>query len=108
MVNTMNNFSLEEFEAALQKENLVLVDFFASWCGPCKMLAPIIEQVTKKYQDKITVVKLDVDEHQDIAGKYGIQSVPTLMLFKHGSIAERSIGVLNLNQCSELIDKHLK
>lgn len=99
--------SFNEFEKILSENDLVLVDFFASWCGPCKMYAPIVEQVSQQYKDKIAVVKVDIDENSEIAEKYFIQSVPTSILFKNSNIVERVSGMLSFNQCSDLIDKHL-
>lgn len=99
--------SLGEFEKTLSENNLVLVDFFATWCGPCQMFSPVVEQVSQKYQDKLTVVKIDIDENSDIAEKYTIQSVPTSILFKNNNVVERVSGMMSLSQCSDLIEKHL-
>ena len=95
-------------ENILNNNELVFVDFFASWCGPCKMFAPIVEQISQKYQDKITVLKIDIDENSEIAEKYSIQSVPTSILFKNNNIVERISGLISFNQCSDLVDKYLK
>lgn len=99
--------SLGEFEKTLDENNLVLVDFFATWCGPCQMFSPVVEQVSQKYQDKLTVVKIDIDENSDIAEKYTIQSVPTSILFKNNNVVERVSGMMSLSKCSDLIEKHL-
>ncbi len=84
----------DNFEAeVLQAEGLVLVDFFATWCGPCKMLAPVIDELADEYEGKVKIVKVDVDEAPDTAGKFGIQSIPTLGFFKGGELAEKKVGV---------------
>ena len=70
----------------------VLVDFWAEWCGPCRMVGPVVEQIAQSYSDKIKVVKLNVDENQEIAMKYGIQSIPSLLIFKNGKEIKRTIG----------------
>jgi thioredoxin 1 len=70
----------------------VFVDFWAEWCGPCRMVGPVVEQIAQSYSDKIKVVKLNVDENQDIAMKYGIQSIPSLLIFKNGKEINRTIG----------------
>lgn len=99
--------SFNEFEKILSDNKLVFVDFFASWCGPCKMFAPIVEQISQKYDDRVTVLKVDIDENSEIAEKYSIQSVPTSILFKGGDAVERVSGMIPASQCSSLIEKHL-
>ena len=86
------------------KEGLVLIDFFATWCGPCKMLSPVIEQVEREHQD-LKVVKVDVDEAPAIAAKYGIQAIPTLFLVKDGQVVANQMGYLNKNQLENFINK---
>lgn len=76
----------------LKSEKPVFVDFWAEWCGPCRMVGPVVEEIAKTYSDKIKVVKLNVDENQDIAMKYGIQSIPSLLIFKNGKEIKRTIG----------------
>ncbi len=99
--------SFNEFEKILSENKLVFVDFFASWCGPCKMFAPIVEQISQKYEDRVTVLKVDIDENSEIAEKYSIQSVPTSILFKDGDAVERVSGMIPANQCESLIERHL-
>jgi thioredoxin 1 len=106
-MQSLANLSFDEFEKILNDNKLVFVDFFASWCGPCKMFAPIVEQVSQKYEGKLKVLKVDIDESPEIAEKYSIQSVPTSILFKNNEIAERTSGLISLSQCSEFVDKHL-
>ena len=99
--------SFDEFEKILNENDLVFVDFFAVWCGPCQMFSPVVEQILKKYEDKVTVLKVDIDENSEIADKYSIRSVPTSILFKNNNIVERTSGMISFNECSSLIDRHL-
>ena len=78
----------------LMKEKAVLVDFFATWCGPCKMLGPVLESVAEKMQDKVTIVKVDVDQSPDLAAKFGIMSVPTMIMFKEGQQVDAFAGYM--------------
>ncbi|MDN4607197.1 thioredoxin [Sporosarcina highlanderae] len=88
------------------KEGLVLVDFWATWCGPCKMIAPVLEELDGDLNGKATIVKVDVDENQATAGEYGIMSIPTLVLFKDGEIVDKVVGFQPKEQLAELIEKH--
>jgi thioredoxin 1 len=88
-------------------DGLVLVDFWAVWCGPCQMVAPIVEELAKEYDGKIKVLKLNTDENPDIAGKYGIMSIPTLLFFKGGQPVEKVIGAVPKRILKEAIDKLL-
>ena len=85
----------------------VLVDYWAAWCGPCKMIAPILEEVDKDYAGKVQVAKVDVDANQAIAAKYGIRGIPTLMLFKNGASVATKVGALSKSQLTAFLDSHL-
>ena len=87
-------FTSENFEAEVLKSDIpVLVDFYADWCGPCKRMAPIVDQLAAEYEGRLKVGKMDVDANTDIAVKYGIMSIPTLIIFKNGEIFRREAGV---------------
>ncbi len=85
----------------------VLVDYWAEWCGPCKMIAPILDEVSKSYDGRLQVAKMNVDENRDVPAKYGIRGIPTLMLFKDGQLAATKVGALNKAQLTAFIDSHL-
>ncbi|WKB36792.1 thioredoxin [Terrilactibacillus sp. S3-3] len=87
-------------------KGLVLADFWATWCGPCKMIAPVLEEVDSELADKLKIVKLDVDENQATAGKYGVMSIPTLILFKDGEIVDKIVGFQPKEALIDRINQH--
>ena len=97
------NFETEVLNAKVP----VLVDFWAAWCAPCRMLAPVVEAIAEKYDGKAKVVKLNVDEHTVTSGKYNIKGIPTLLLFKDGVIREQIVGNTSKDTISKMIDNHL-
>jgi thioredoxin 1 len=86
---------------------LVLADFWAPWCGPCKMIAPVLEEIDAEMGDKVKIVKLDVDENQETAAKFGVMSIPTLYLFKNGEVVDKVVGFRPKEALQELINNHL-
>ena len=103
--NLIKHISDASFEAdVLQSTQPVLVDYWAAWCGPCKMIAPILEEVAKEYGDRITIAKLNVDENPETAAKFGIRGIPTLMLFKDGQVAQTKVGALSKSQLTAFLD----
>ncbi|MFH1044969.1 MAG: thioredoxin TrxA [Pseudomonadota bacterium] len=91
----------------LQAQSPVLVDYWAEWCGPCKAIAPTLEEVAKEYTGKIKVAKVNVDENQEIPRKYGIRGIPTLMLFKNGNIEATKVGALSKSQLTAFLDSNI-
>ncbi len=91
----------------LQNEKAVLLDFWAEWCGPCKMIAPLLEEVAETHADKLAVVKLNVDENPNTAQKFGIRSIPTLILFKDGAVRAQKMGAMPKSQLDEFLDTNL-
>ena len=91
----------------LQSAVPVLVDYWAEWCGPCKMIAPILDEVAKEYGERLKVAKLNIDENQATPPKYGIRGIPTLMLFKNGNIEATKVGALSKSQLTAFIDSHI-
>lgn len=94
-------------ELVLNSDKPVLVDFWAEWCGPCRMVGPIVEELATEYEGKAVVGKVNVDNNQEIAGKFGIRNIPTLLVFKGGEIVDKQVGVVPKNVLAGKIDAHL-
>lgn len=99
---------MEQFNDVISGDGLVLVDFFATWCGPCKAMHPVLEQVKAALGERIRIIKVDVDRHNDIAAAHRIQSVPTLMLFRKGEMLHRSSGAMTKAELMEVVGPFLK
>ncbi len=95
------------FAELLQDEKLVVVDFWATWCGPCRMLSPLLDEVEKEMEDKITVVKVNVDDADEVAMQYRIMNIPTLLFFKNGQIVDKTVGALPKNVLVDKINANL-
>ncbi len=100
---TKKNFK----EIALKSDKPVLVDFWAEWCGPCRMVGPIVDELAEDYEGKVVVAKLNVDDESELAIEYKVMSIPTLILFKDGEIAEKIVGARPKEDLEELLDEHL-
>lgn len=101
------HFESDTFEAALAKPGVLVVDFWATWCMPCKMLAPVIEKLADAYEGRAVVGKVDIDEEQALAVRYGVQSIPTVIVFKDGKPVSTTVGARSLDAYTEEIDKVL-
>ena len=102
------HISDDTFDAdVLQSGKPVLLDFWAEWCGPCKAIAPVLEELDGEYQDRLTIAKMDVDANSKTPQQFGIRSIPTLILFKNGVVAEQLIGAVSKRQLKEFLDKNL-
>ena len=107
--NLIKHISDASFEAdVLQSTQPVLVDYWAEWCGPCKMIAPILDEVSTTYDGKLQITKMNVDENREIPAQFGIRGIPTLMLFKDGKLAATKVGALSKSQMAAFIDENLK
>ncbi|UAA39012.1 thioredoxin TrxA [Paraneptunicella aestuarii] len=108
MSDNIITLSDDSFESDVINSNMpVLVDFWAEWCGPCKMIAPILSTIADEFDGKITVGKLNVDENNETPAKYGIRGIPTLLLFKGGNVAGTKVGAMSKSQLEEFLNEHL-
>ena len=108
MVEHIVHISDESFEEeVLQSERPVLIDYWAEWCGPCKMIAPVLEEIATEYSDRLKVVKLNIDDNPQTPPKYGIRGIPTLMVFKNGQVEATKVGAVSKAQLTAFLDASL-
>lgn len=104
----VKTFTVDNWETeVLKSENIVLVDFWAPWCGPCRMIAPIVEELAGEFAGKVVIGKLNVDEQGEIGTKYGIMSIPSLLLFKNGEVVEKIVGFRAKQDLIKLFENHI-
>jgi len=108
IMSEISQISDSSFEQdVLQSDTPVLVDYWAEWCGPCKMVAPVLEEIAKEYSGRLKICKLNIDENEATPPKYGIRGIPTLMLFKNGNVEATKVGALSKSQLAAFIDSNL-
>ncbi|MDP7564062.1 MAG: thioredoxin TrxA [Arenicellales bacterium] len=108
MPNKIIHVSDDSFEQeVLESEKPVLIDYWAEWCGPCKMIAPVLDELADEYADKVQVAKLNIDDNPATPPKYGIRGIPTLMLFKNGEVEATKVGNASKTELAAFLDKHL-
>ena len=107
-MSDINHVSDDTFESEVLNSDLpVLVDYWAEWCGPCKVIAPVLEEIASEYDGKMKICKLDIDENEDTPPKYGIRGIPTLMLFKNGAVEATKVGALSKSQLTAFLDSNI-
>ena len=108
MSNSISHLTDETFEEEVIQSTIpVLVDYWAEWCGPCKMIAPILDSLTDEYAGKLKISKLNIDDNQQVPQKYGVRGIPTLMIFKNGNVEATKVGALSKSQLTAFIDSNL-
>jgi len=108
MSKSISHLTDETFEEEVIQSNIpVLVDYWAEWCGPCKMIAPILDSLTDEYSGKLKIAKLNIDDNQQTPQKYGVRGIPTLMIFKNGNVEATKVGALSKSQLTAFIDSNL-
>tara|TARA_B100000902_G_scaffold77147_1_gene81909 strand:+ start:72 stop:398 length:327 start_codon:yes stop_codon:yes gene_type:complete len=108
MSNSISHLTDETFEKEVLESNIpVLVDYWAEWCGPCKMIAPILDSLTNEYNGKLKISKINIDDNQQTPQKYGVRGIPTLMIFKNGNVEATKVGALSKSQLTDFINSNL-
>jgi len=105
MSENVKELTLENFNSeVIESDTPVLVDFWAEWCGPCRVIAPVVDEIATEYLQKVKVGKLNVDNHNQVASQYGVRSIPALLIFKNGAVANQIVGAVPKNKITEILD----
>ncbi|MDG2366755.1 MAG: thioredoxin [Candidatus Marinimicrobia bacterium] len=105
MSENVKELTLENFNSeVIESDTPVLVDFWAEWCGPCRVIAPVVDEIATEYLQKVKVGKLNVDNHNQVASEYGVRSIPALLIFKNGAVANQIVGAVPKNKITEILD----
>ena len=107
MSDKIINITDDSFDSVINGDKPVLVDLWAEWCGPCKMIAPILDEVAEEMSDKVTITKLNIDQNPETPPKFGVRGIPTLLLFKNGAVAGTKVGALSKTQLVEFLNDNL-
>ncbi len=107
MSDVVKNLSADSFDQTVKSQNLVMVDFWATWCGPCKIIGPVVEELAKEYAGKVTFAKVNTDENPDLASRHSIRGIPTLIFFKDGKILDQIVGAVPKAQLKSKIESLL-
>jgi thioredoxin 1 len=95
------------FQELIKEDKLVVADFWAEWCGPCKMLGPVIDELSTEYEGKVTIGKVNVEDEQDLAVQFGVRNIPTILFFKNGQVVDKQVGMVPKAALTEIINKHM-
>ena len=106
-MSELKELKTAEYQDLLNQGGVTVIDFWAPWCGPCKMIAPILDEIAPEFAGKAKIVKINVDDNQLVAGQFGVRSIPTLLLFKNGQLVATQVGALPKNQLAAFINQHL-
>jgi thioredoxin 1 len=107
MIAYITELTDDNYQTFVSKEGLVLVDVWASWCNPCKLISPIIDQISNEFHEKVSVGKLEADKNRDSLTELNVRNIPTILLYKNGEVVDRSVGVISREKLVEMINNHL-
>lgn len=107
MIAYITELTDDNYKSFVSKEGLVLVDVWASWCNPCKLISPIVDQISNEFYEKVSVGKLEADKNRETLGELGVRNIPTILLYKNGEVVDKSVGAISKEKLTEMINNHL-